>query len=66
VVRVFDDEAPIPWNAPRAVKASELIPFGGKQSSTKWDARRVQALKRHVCTAQFKHAFTLGAERALQ
>jgi hypothetical protein len=55
-VRVFDDEAPPPWNEPRVVHEREIEVH---------NEAHVQALKRSLGEAEFSHVWVRGAAVAL-
>eukprot|EP00635_Sarcinochrysidales_sp_CCMP3193_P002646 CAMPEP_0118901040 /NCGR_PEP_ID=MMETSP1166-20130328/6901_1 /TAXON_ID=1104430 /ORGANISM="Chrysoreinhardia sp, Strain CCMP3193" /LENGTH=502 /DNA_ID=CAMNT_0006840199 /DNA_START=1 /DNA_END=1509 /DNA_ORIENTATION=+ len=73
-VRVIDDNAFYPWNAPREVKESETAPYFGGKSRTKWDDKKRNSLRTalekatkdnsHVDDA-FYRIFEKGAKPAL-
>ena len=66
-MRVFDDRAFCPWDAPRTVKKKDIKAFGGGRSSRSWCKRRVESLKNSMTTqSEFDHVFTKGALEALR
>ena len=65
VVRLFDDHAFVPWDGPKAVRASETKDFGSGRSSNYWEKGKVRTLEKDCAPAEFAHVFTLGAEAAL-
>ena len=66
VVRLFDDHAFVPWDGPKAVRASETKDFGSGRSSNYWEKGKVRTLEKDCAPAEFAHVFTLGAEAALR
>ena len=64
-VRVFDDAAFPPWDAPRLVPRSSLLGFRGDASAPRWDPPRVKAMKSKLRAAEFRHVFERGAAAAL-
>ena len=66
VVRLFDDHAFVPWDGPKAVRASETKDFGSGRSSNYWEKGKVRTLEKDCAPVEFAHVFTLGAEAALR
>ena len=66
VVRLFDDHAFVPWDGPKAVRASETKDFGSGRSSNYWEKGKVRTLEKDCAPVEFTHVFTLGAEAALR
>ncbi|KAH8098846.1 hypothetical protein JL720_1815 [Aureococcus anophagefferens] len=46
VVRLFDDHAFVPWDGPKAVRASETRDFGSGRSSNYWEKGKVRTLEK--------------------
>ena len=64
-VRVFDDAAFPPWDAPRLMPLSSLLDFRGDATAPRWDPPRVKAMKGKLPAAEFAHVFERGAAAAL-